>query len=404
MTQHKLSEALDECLTRIRKGEPVRNCLAEYPHLQKELVPLLHTAVSIEAAPKVSPSDKFRRVSRSRLLARLLEEPAKTAELYEETTIFDRLGVIGRIFEIAPVQLLKVAVPLVLALMIFTAGFSYLGLNSIISPSPESESYCTLATLSGSVQWQGEGSGNWEKAEDGMTLEEGSWVRTATNSQAVLTFSNGSAVKLDPSTVLMVEQIEYGSNDQSPVIVMNQWLGRTSSSVEKLADHKTHYEIQTPSATAVVCGTIFNTEVDEIGATTVQTIEGLVSVGAQGEEVYVAAGKQTSVTPGAAPSIPVVSGLTEGAVPVITEVVSEQPPAEATIIEPEPDVEATEPQVVAEQDLSAGEGAVVTEDEAAAEGGIALSWQGEYNQWLILAVLGSILFSFGMIMIFRRKT
>jgi hypothetical protein len=53
-----------------------------------------------------------------------------------------------------------------------------------------------------------------------------------------------------------------------------------------------------------VRGTLFATEVDEAGKTTVQTTEGSVNVSAQGKEVQVPAGKQTTVAPGAAPSSP----------------------------------------------------------------------------------------------------
>ena len=165
-----------------------------------------------------------------------------------------------------------------------------------------------------------------------MTLQAGSRVRTASDSQALLTFFNGTSVNLEPGTDLVVEQVERGGENQPTVIVVRQWLGKTWSRVTKLADPGSHYEIQTPSAIAVVRGTMFSTEVDETGATRVQTTEGLVSVSAQGEEVYVPAGQQTSVEPGASPSEPIPVSFSEGEVPL--GLGQEGPSEKVTVTEP----------------------------------------------------------------------
>ena len=90
--QTNVSEALDKCLTRVRGGEAIQRCIADYPHLRKELEPLLHTALSIYKAPKVSPSDEFRTSSRARTLAQLHEmpiqaRPAKPRRNHEDTSV-----------------------------------------------------------------------------------------------------------------------------------------------------------------------------------------------------------------------------------------------------------------------------------------------------------------------------
>ena len=72
-----------------------------------------------------------------------------------------------------------------------------------------------------------------------------------------------------------------------------------------MADSGSQYEIKTPSATAVVRGTLFATEVDETGSTQVTITEGLVSVVAQEEEVYLTANQQSGVEAGSPPSQPV---------------------------------------------------------------------------------------------------
>ena len=99
----KLSEAFGECLARIRSGEAVNSCLAGYPNLRQQLVPLLYTALSISTIPKVVPSDDFRKLSKGRLLARLHErsiqaEPASS-----------RLGILWRGLERAITGALGIA-------------------------------------------------------------------------------------------------------------------------------------------------------------------------------------------------------------------------------------------------------------------------------------------------------
>ena len=106
---------------------------------------------------------------------------------------------------------------------------------------------------------------------DGMTLETGTRVQIASNSNALITFFNGTTVELEPDTDLVVEQLEVGSQNQPTVIVLRQWFGKTLSRVTQLADPGSKYEIQTPSAYIAVRGTLFVTEVDETGAVRVQT-------------------------------------------------------------------------------------------------------------------------------------
>lgn len=66
----------------------------------------------------------------------------------------------------------------------------------------------------------------------------------------------------------------------------------------KRADQGTHYEIQTPSASAMAQGTSFTVEVDEAGSTLVQVSEGSIAVTAQEEEVSVPPGYETMVESG----------------------------------------------------------------------------------------------------------
>jgi len=161
--------------------------------------------------------------------------------------------------------------------------------------------YCTLSIFSGTVKVQTLNAITWKEAKNGMTLEAGSRVRTLPDSHALLTFFEGTTTKLEPGTDLLVAKLEGNRESHPDVIVLKQWSGKTWNRVTTLSDNSRHFEIQTPSSSAVARGTLFLTKVDRTGRTLIQTTEGQVSVIAQGREVQVLAGQQTEVEPGAPP-------------------------------------------------------------------------------------------------------
>jgi hypothetical protein len=196
------------------------------------------------------------------------------------------------------------AIPITLLLLIAVGG-SLFTIVSLAFPSQPTSlaSQCTVSVLSGGVEVQIPGSDAWQEAFDGMILDAGSRVRTATGSHALLTFFEGSSIKLEPGTDVEIQQLEQ-ADGRSADIILKQWFGTTWSRVVKRLDPGVRYEIQTPSAQALVRGTLFETEVDETMQTTVRTTEGLVSVSAQNEEVLLPAGHEASVAYGVHPSEP----------------------------------------------------------------------------------------------------
>lgn len=179
-------------------------------------------------------------------------------------------------------------------------GFSLYNPNRLNPVLP----FSTLKIIGGNTQVQTKYSLTWEKAVDGMVLEPGSRVKTDSGSYASLSFSQGTTTKLEPGTDVIVAKLEINPDNELNAVTLKQQSGKTWNQVTRLADDSYHFQIQTPSADVKVRGTLFATEVDEMGKTTVQTTEGSVNVSAQGKEVQVPAGQQIIVTPGAAPSAP----------------------------------------------------------------------------------------------------
>jgi len=174
---------------------------------------------------------------------------------------------------------------------------------SLASPDPIL-SNCTATVLSGKFWTQSATSGKWQGGTDGMVLEAGTVIRTGQESKVLLTFFEGSTIVLESNTEIRIEQLSKES-DGCNIILLRQFLGRTWSLVEKLTDIRSRYEIQTPSANAMVRGTSFIVDVNDGGSTHVGVTEGVVAMAAQGAEVPVPAGFESSVNSGTQPSTPV---------------------------------------------------------------------------------------------------
>lgn len=147
------------------------------------------------------------------------------------------------------------------------------------------------------------GAGGFARAADGQVLSAGDRVRTADPGHAVVTFLDGSTVEIEPATTITVAQATAAASG-AITIQLEQAIGRTWSSVQRLARPDSKFELRTPTATATVRGTGFVTEVLASGATTVTTTDGIVQVSAQGTTVVVPAGSLTTVQPSAPPSPP----------------------------------------------------------------------------------------------------
>ncbi len=316
----KLSKVLDECISQINKGETIENCLAQYAHLREQIEPLLHTAQSISTMPKVVPSEEFRRLSRVRLVARLCQEAVQTQATESSQNVFrhlfDELAMAWHslLHIIAPVR--RIAVPVTLALLLLLVAS--IGAFRFLSPTPALASQCTLTIFGGNAMLQEPGANEWKQGTDGMTLVAGTRIKTSADSQALVTFFEGSTTKLEADTEIEIRQVE-GDDQQATTIILKQRLGRTWSHVVKMLNQGSRYEIETPAATAIVRGTLFTTEVDETGSTTVATREGLVSVAAQGREVYVPPQQQTEVGTGTAPTQPAPSPTAEAELVIIID-------------------------------------------------------------------------------------
>ncbi|HYU82261.1 MAG TPA: FecR family protein [Candidatus Polarisedimenticolia bacterium] len=186
--------------------------------------------------------------------------------------------------------------------------------------STSTQNSATLAILNTAIEGARAGAA-FAPALDGELYATGDLVRANVDGRAVLTFFDGSSLSVDPGSQVKVVALNRVATDGIQVTI-EQTLGRSWQSVQKLKTPDSRYEVRTPSTSAVVRGTGFLTSVQPLATggtqTTYQVDEGTLQVSATaGGTVSVPAGTQVTIAEGA------------------------QAPASATPIPPSPRLEIT---------------------------------------------------------------
>ena len=134
----------------------------------------------------------------------------------------------------------------------------------------------SLAVLEGSVTV--EDPQGTHDGQNGETLEEGDLVRTGVDGRAEIRYFDGSVTRLDRETEFEVTDLEMLEETGGKQVEGTQTSGRTFSRVVKLTDSESRFEVATPTATASVRGTIFDTRYLPDGGSVVWVLEGAVAV------------------------------------------------------------------------------------------------------------------------------
>ena len=188
-------------------------------------------------------------------------------------------------------KLSKRLVAILLVLLIVVGGGAFLyrprgdGLSAAFA--------ATLAVLNTEITAQRGATGDFATALDGDLLASGDVVKASADGRAVLTFFDGSSLTVDPGSVVRVSTLDRLENGGIRVVI-EQTLGRTWASVAKLKTPDSKFEVKTPTSTAAVRGTAFETDVQ-------QRPDGSFTVTYTADEgqllVTAVAGGQTTVTP-----------------------------------------------------------------------------------------------------------
>jgi hypothetical protein len=172
------------------------------------------------------------------------------------------------------------------------------------SCAKQSELQAVLSMKSGDVFVMEAGTDNWVEAQVSLVLGEGDAIKVGDNSQAEITFFEGSTIALEAGTIVSISELSIAKDTGSTTIMTNEEVGKTISRVNRLTDAASRYEVETPACVAAVRGSVMEVSVDDEGITRVLNQEGTIVATSQGIEVQIPEGMQSVVVPGQQPSLP----------------------------------------------------------------------------------------------------
>jgi hypothetical protein len=161
-----------------------------------------------------------------------------------------------------------------------------------------------LSVIKGNVSIEKAGSTVWNAGKEGTTLLTGDNIKTDADATATITFFDGSTIDLNGGTEISLDELLAKSATTPKTIKIGQKIGETGSSIIKLVDPASRYEIDTQSGVAAVRGSKMVVQVVSDGTTSVYNVEGAISFTAQGQEVKIPTGSVSTAKPGAVPSAP----------------------------------------------------------------------------------------------------
>lgn len=135
---------------------------------------------------------------------------------------------------------------------------------------------------------------------DRARVAAGDTVKTDANGSLKLSYLDGTRLQIDPGAVVTVLKAQVNTVSHAEASVFKLDLGRVWIRVLKVLSQKSKFDVQTPTATAGVRGTVFSVAVAPDGKTSVSVREGEVALrsSAAGEPTRV--GKGQMAVPAAA--------------------------------------------------------------------------------------------------------
>ncbi len=167
----------------------------------------------------------------------------------------------------------------------------------------------TFTHLIGEVKVKSTNSNEWVNAEQNMPVYRGDKIRTGTNSEAEITFDEGTVIRLEAKSFLIIEETVFEEKTKVNKFIIRAESGRILSNLEKSVKAKSKFEIRGPGGTvAATRGTEFVFEVAEDKSVQVAVFGGKVGVKneqvAPGKEILVEQEKETLIKLGSEPERP----------------------------------------------------------------------------------------------------
>lgn len=183
-----------------------------------------------------------------------------------------------------------------LALLIFVAA-------SLIQSLLVIQRVAAVSEVRGLVRIRPQGENAFVPLGGASHVRAGDVLQTAENSGLTLNWVDGSRIRVGPGTTMTVLACQFNQARRSDHYLFRLDLGQLWVRVLKSLSEQSKFEIQTPTATAGVRGTVFSVAVRPDGATQVAVYRGTVNVGSDAERVAVDASQTVLVTGSAQPAV-----------------------------------------------------------------------------------------------------
>lgn len=162
----------------------------------------------------------------------------------------------------------------------------------------------SLQIIRGTVLYLQSGSRQEISVGNGIELSEGDQLRTAPDSQALVSFFDGSNLRLWPDTTLRIERVRSSSyNNNTAEIILLQRVGRSRVEVALPTTSFRQFEVRTPQAGARLREGSYGVQVDD-ATTDLSVRRGSASVSAADRTVEVLPGERTLAVAGQPPGQP----------------------------------------------------------------------------------------------------
>ena len=134
-----------------------------------------------------------------------------------------------------------------------------------------------VTRLVGTVEVRSKAAASWRPARIGMTVKEQWDIRAFVESEAEVTFTDGTKLKIGENSVVTLSRMKTESGGDVSLSTVKVLSGKVWGNVRKLTSSRSEFDFETPTAVASIRGTRLGIEVGK-RRTTVDVYEGKVFV------------------------------------------------------------------------------------------------------------------------------
>jgi hypothetical protein len=144
----------------------------------------------------------------------------------------------------------------------------------------------------GEVNWRENEEGEWDTILIGAYLEVGNQIMTGQNSRAVITFSEGTVVRITENSIFILQELD--GDEENPQTTLELIKGQIFVVVNMLLG-KGHFDVDTDAGQAAVRGSMMSVRVTQSGRVIATCLEGHCTLSDGTKTVSLQYGQQAEI-------------------------------------------------------------------------------------------------------------